>query len=377
MGRGRARRLNPWIANLLLALASTALCLAAAEVYFRMTSPYVIRKSTTGLTGQRVTGDYSYFMDTLSGRRLIPNTHVTYVDGRRKTTIDVNSHGFRGPEFPTEKGPDETRILVLGDSITFGVRVPEEETYVERMAAYLATKPHSGGARAINGGVEGIGTKDEVDILVSQGLPISPDVVVIGFFLNDGNPPDRLAAGLANPGFVRRNSVLAQTIYRAYKARQYEKGRMEEADMYGWIGTRPAPDWPTNRESLLRYAFTARKDWGAAWVPETWVGIEEQMKRLQALSRDHEFKIVLVALPVAYQVYATYVEDAPQQRLRELARKYGFGFLDLLPVFRSETGSRTIFLDWCHLAVDGHDIAGKALATLLAEDGETRGGSLP
>lgn len=356
-----------WKGGILLLLLSTAFSLIAAEVYFRLTSPYIIRKSTTGLTGKEVSGDYSYFMDTLSSRRLIPNTHVVYVDGYSKTKIDINSHGFRDDEIPAIKKPDETRILVLGDSITFGATMRKEYTYVERAETYLAAESRYGRISLINAGVEGIGTKDEIDILVDQGLAVSPDIVVVAFYLNDGNPPDRLAAGLANPGFIRRNSVLAQTIYRAYKLKQYRKGEMEEANMYRWIRIPPPPDWRTNRNSLLQYADVAEKDWGAAWKPSTWVGIEEQMKRLQVLAKERNFKVVFVAFPVAFQVYAAYVEDEPQQRLRILADKYHFHFFDLLPVFRSHAGERTLFLDWCHLTVDGHEAAGKALADFLSE----------
>lgn len=354
-----------WQGGILLLLLSTAISLLAAEIYFRLTSPYIIRKGTTGLAGKEVSGDYSYFMDTLSGRRLIPNTHVIYVDGYRKIKIDINSHGFRDDELPAIKNPDETRILVLGDSITFGVSTPKEYTYVERTESYLNEKSRKGRISVINGGVEGVGIKDEIDILVNQGLAVSPDIVVVGFYLNDGNPPDRLAAGLANPGFIRRHSVLAQTIYRAYKFRQYRKGEMEEAKIYGWLSVPPPPDWRINRNSLLKYAEVAEKDWGAAWKSTTWTGIEEQMKRLQVLAGEYNFKVVFVVFPVAFQVFAGYIEDEPQQILKILATKYQFHFLDLLPVFRSNAGRRSIFLDWCHFTIDGHDIVGKELANFL------------
>lgn len=359
---------STWRGGLFLLLLFTIIPLVAAEIYFRLTSPYIIRTSTVGLTGKKIAGDYGYFMDTLSGRRLIPNTHIVYVDGYRKTKIDINSNGFRDDEIPATKKPGESRALVLGDSITFGVSVPKEYTYVERTEGYLTAESRNGKVSVINGGVEGIGTKDEIDILVDQGLAISPDIVIVGFYLNDGNPPDRLAAGLANPGFIRRHSVLAQTIYRAYKLKQYQKGKMKEAYPYGWLNVPPPHDWRTNRHSLSGYAKVAKKDWGAAWESDSWVGIEEQMKRLQALAQKHDFKVVLVAFPVSFQVDAEYVEDAPQQRLRNLANKYNFHFFDFLPVFRSYATQRTLFLDWCHLTVDGHDIVGKELASFLSEN---------
>jgi lysophospholipase L1-like esterase len=364
--RKREAWVKPWKVMVFLLLLSIAIPLVAAEIYFRLTSPYIIRKDTQGLTGKEVTGDYGYFMDMLSGRRLIPNTHVVRVQNYNKIPIDINSNGFRDNEIPAIKNPGETRILVLGDSITFGANTTQEYTYAKRAEAYLAAESQAGQIRIINGGVEGIGTKDEIDILIDQGLAISPDIVVVGFYLNDGNPPDRLAAGLANPGFIRKHSVLAQTIYRTYKFRQYSKGEMEEAFMYGWLTSPPPQDWRTNRDSLLQYAAIAEKDWGAAWNPDTWAGIDEQMKRLQVLAKDHNFKVVIASFPIVFQVDAEYLENEPQQRLKALADKYHFQFLDLLPVFRSNS-DRNIFFDWCHLSNVGHDIVGMTLARFLSE----------
>lgn len=179
-------------------------------------------------------------MDTLSGRRLIPNTHVVLVTPDGKIPVNINSNGFRGKEIPIQKKDNEKRIIVLGDSITFAASVHQERTYVQIAEDYL-TAEYKGrrDIRLINGGVDGIGLKDEIDILVKQGMEIMPDVVVVGFYLNDGNPPDRLAAGLANPNFIRRHSVLAQTIYRQYKLWQYNKGEMKEADMFRWAYVPP------------------------------------------------------------------------------------------------------------------------------------------
>lgn len=357
---------KPWKIVVFLLFFSIAIPLIAAEIYFRLTSPYIVRKDTHGPTGKEVSGEYGYFMDMLSGRRLIPNTHVVLVNKYHKTPIDINSNGFRNEEIPAIKNPGETRVLVLGDSIAFGANTPLELTYAKRAEAYLSAVSQTSRIRFINGGVEGIGTKDEIDILVDQGLAISPDIVVVGFYLNDGNPPDRLAAGLANPGFIRRHSVLAQTIYRTYKLRQYGKGEMMEANMYGWLRIPPPPDWRTNRDSLLQYAAVAEKDWGAAWNPNKWGAIEEQMKRLQALAKDHNFKVVFVAFPIAFQVDAAYLENEPQQKLKALAAKYHFQFLDLLPVFRANS-DKSIFEDWCHLSNDGHHIVGATLARFLSE----------
>jgi lysophospholipase L1-like esterase len=364
------RSTGTWKGGLCLLIAATGLCLAGAELYVRKTTPYVIGTSTVPLSGKEVlSGSYGYFLDTFSGRRLIPDTRVLRVgpDGSR-VPIDINSRGLRDDEIPPVKDHDETRVLVLGDSITFGAEVPIAETYPKRAEAYLNGPSRTGWIRCINGGIEGIGTKDEVDLLVDLGLGLSPDVVVIGFYLNDSNPPDRFGMVLANPGFLRRHSVLAQTVYRAYKAFQLSRGELRELDdIYAWTYVDPPADWRTNRASLLRYASVADKDWGAAWKPESWTGIDEQLQRLKKLSDRHDFRVVFCMFPSAYQVYAEYIEDEPQRRLGALTRRYGFAFLDLLPTFRSTERPQKLFVDDCHLTKAGNDVAGRTLAAFLAE----------
>lgn len=225
-GNAKTEQHQSFLVNMLIMLVCVATLLALAEMYFRATTPYIIRSDRRNPLYGRVSGDYAFFMDTVAGRRLIPNTHIIYVLNNIDTKIDINSQGFRGADFPSIKPDGETRVIVLGDSITFGRQVPQEETYVERASMYLQKSEHQG-IRLINAGVDGVGIKDEVDILVSQGLKVSPDIVVVGFYLNDGNPPDRFAAELANPNFLRRHSVLAQTVYRLYKQYQYPRGETE------------------------------------------------------------------------------------------------------------------------------------------------------
>src|ERR1044071_10159386 len=51
--------------------------------------------------------------------------------------VDINSHGFRGPEIPYEKPPATFRILNLGDSVVMGWGVRQEDTYGRRLESLL------------------------------------------------------------------------------------------------------------------------------------------------------------------------------------------------------------------------------------------------
>ena len=54
--------------------------------------------------------------------------------------VHINSQGLRGKEYAIAKPPGTYRILVLGDSMTFGWGVPVEETYPSRLEVALNAK---------------------------------------------------------------------------------------------------------------------------------------------------------------------------------------------------------------------------------------------
>jgi lysophospholipase L1-like esterase len=90
-------------------------------------------------------------------------------DGR---TVRINRRGFRGPE-PEEGGPGRRRVLLLGDSLTFGTGVEDAETFASRLAAAAPS------LEPLNLGVSGYGTDQELLLLEREGFALSPAAVVL------------------------------------------------------------------------------------------------------------------------------------------------------------------------------------------------------
>ena len=84
----------------------------------------------------------------------------------------INSRGTRGPEFTPEKAPGVLRVLVLGDSHTFGFGIPEPETYANLLAGYFKD------VEVINLAVSGFGVDQMLLRLRRDGFPLNPDIVV-------------------------------------------------------------------------------------------------------------------------------------------------------------------------------------------------------
>lgn len=117
--------------------------------------------------------------------RLPPNDYSTVTWGYPV----VNNHlGFREREFQIPKPPDCFRIMVLGDSLTWGAGLPVEQRYTNLLEAKL--KELAGRARieVLNFAFAGASTADEREVLGRHIDVVQPDLVVVGFCVNDPQP---------------------------------------------------------------------------------------------------------------------------------------------------------------------------------------------
>jgi lysophospholipase L1-like esterase len=126
--------------------------------------------------------------DEKLGYTLVPHYTMTHQTSEFSVSIKINSEGLRDHDYPAKKDPMVYRILVLGDSFTFGVGVNAEESYSKMLEAMLNKAPRGKAARTyevINAGVEGYGTEQEYLYLHQLQLRYEPDLVIVGLHNND------------------------------------------------------------------------------------------------------------------------------------------------------------------------------------------------
>ena len=99
--------------------------------------------------------------------------------------VRINAWGFRGAEWTATKPANTFRILVLGDSLTFGQGVEESEVYTTMMEKALVTRFPRQKVEVINTGVQGYSAVDEMNTLNKIGDLLKPDLVLMGFYEND------------------------------------------------------------------------------------------------------------------------------------------------------------------------------------------------
>lgn len=354
--------MNATTRRVLVTLGALTVALGGAETFLRQRATFIVSRG--GATLEHNADLLVRF--TPNGKRLVPNAHVVIRNhylSKKDVLMDVSSLGFRDEELARQKAPGELRILILGDSITWGDYLQADEVYVERAERHLREALPGRTVHVVNAGVGDIGLREELGILEEQGLPISPDVVVVAFYLNDSRPPWGFPKEVGHPGWLRRHSVLADTIYRTFKLKRWMRRQGEQR--FQWVPAFRKLDWANDPAVFQRLVAMAKYDWGAAWDEGSWAVVREGFERLRALSETHGFEVAVVAFPVSFQVYAKALDDSPQRRLEKEAAEAGFAFLDLLPILRARSDDENLFFDQCHPREPANELIGAELASFL------------
>jgi len=297
--------------------------------------------------------------------------------------FSTNSYGFRSRELG-KKEKNDFRILILGDSITLGDYLPQDQTYsafVERDLLSSKAPGLSGkNFQVINGGVGGIGLEEEFAILMESGLLAEPDIVLIGLYLNDAYlSPSIVVTQL--PKWLRASYLLRFVMYRLDRLRfLYEKCTLKkeegvlDRELYLFDRShKMAPVAPVHccdTDEQFNMMISKRfEDWGYAWSDDYWVKIGGLLDMMKQVAEDHQFKLAVVYFPVVYQVRSKVLKNEPQREFERMMKKKRILHLDLLPLLRKkyQEDGVNLFYDQCHYRTDGNKFVGQAIANFLAE----------
>ncbi len=163
-------------ANILLALSSLGVTLFVCEAGVRWLDVTPERE----MNDFRPLADGYYEKHNMLGwvpRKNISGIH-TNSEGR-VTSFKTNSRGLRDREYALTKPAGVTRIVILGDSFTWGWGVDDNKSYVEILESLLKN------TEVLNLGVTAFQTQQEFEYLKLEGMGHNPDIVIIGFCLND------------------------------------------------------------------------------------------------------------------------------------------------------------------------------------------------
>jgi lysophospholipase L1-like esterase len=342
----------------------------------------------------RVVG-FDPFGDLLNGRELIlresdhprlryeltPNTE----GWAWRTQVHVNSAGFRDAEYSEAKG-ERYRVVVIGDSITFGNDLPADRRFTEVAETRLNASHAHPGVDILNLGVGGYDTAMEVASLESIGLRYAPDLVVVAFCVND------ISDNSPNAGYIRSLRAIHSPIYRLRTAQlvrvAWDRARfrwdhsVRNADAEIVLSGTAAPANEARARLVRELAEHAQeKIEPGSEQPLVWYRSEKRLwkilralERLSGLAHEHDFGVLVAIIP--------YLANEPDYRevydlITQLARSLGFDVLRLDDLFAGDRVSalRIRPEDPIHPNVEGHEIIADALSReILSRINDAKGG---
>jgi lysophospholipase L1-like esterase len=239
--------------------------------------------------------------DPLIGHEHTPGTssHLMGVD------VTINSLGLRDHEISIARMPGTGRILMLGDSFTFGWGVPFDHTLGKRLERMFAGEGRS--VEVINAGVGNYNTTMEVQYYLDHGYKFQSDLVVLNYIFNDAEPEPTYH----DDGYLARNSELAVVFLGAMDNFLRRSGAESRWDKY-YLGLYEKPGWDAAKAAIHRLAIAVRAR-GA--------------------------KLIILNWPELHDV-GNYRLQHVSDLVQAVADREGIPFIDLLPAVKDQQSSK-------------------------------------
>jgi lysophospholipase L1-like esterase len=240
-----------------------------------------------------------------------PNSHAFLMG----VDVQINSQGLRDYEYSLAKPVGVYRIMLLGDSTTFGWGVPLNDTTAKILERSLNAKHLPGYDRVevLNAGVGNYDTVQEVTYYQTRGRAFHPDLVVLVYFINDPEP-----VPVERKGFLVDSSYLI-----AFSVNRFD-GVLRR------IGTRP--DWNKYYSSLYednRPGFQACK---------------AALRDLASTAQRENTKLLVTLLPELHQINDSYPFTAAHQKIKNVLASQNAPVLDLIDGLRNHGPESTLWV---------------------------------
>jgi lysophospholipase L1-like esterase len=309
-----------------------------------------------------------FVADEVLGWRLRPNANDVYGGVR----YSINANGLRSPHSDYRKRANAKRILQLGDSVTIGNGLDYEATTAYLLEAALADKLAGLQVEVINAACDGYSPRQEYDLLRLEGLKYSPDLVTLGFVLNDvteelqkkqvwgGKVAGQLTVIAQHRG-IRDHvayGVLARSPLYSFIRHVYLKRKLGEDIQKGAATVEEAHA----RDVVYHHDRPA--------VREAWAATLADVSKIAQTCAASGVPMLLVYYPFQFQIGLPDSLANPQRILRDFCKTSGIHYLDATPLVESDmlaNGRQPSYYyrDGLHPSVEGNCLLAGAMLSSI------------
>jgi hypothetical protein len=250
------------------------------------------------------------------------------VNTRRRWGGPTNSHGYRDEERPLAKPPGIHRIVALGDSFAWGAGVEFEDAYPQRLERMLRRRRHERW-EVVSLARPGMNTVEESAQLSDEGFAYDPELVLLGYCLNDSE--DESAAEL------RRARDWEEL--REERQARHLPSLFERSALWRFVSGRLRATSETQRR-IANYRAQYRDDYSG------WIAGRRALEDMGRRCRERHVPFVVVVFPLfGNPLDGGYPFAEVHTAVDRAAAAAGARVVDLLPAYRG--------LRWELLVVDG------------------------
>jgi hypothetical protein len=300
--------------------------------------------------------------------------------------VRTNSFGLRSPEVAIPKPEGRFRILLLGDSFTFGFRAAQDVIFARKLEELLRSRGYMA-VEVVNAGVlsycpllEYLQYKHRLHVL-------EPDLVVLNFDMSDVQDHLEYSRYLVSspdgvPLFVKEPSL------------GEPPGSLPGLLSFQWVAKR-VNALKRRSEAAAEGVPFARDEDRYLWALDSGPPMEAEVQRtlapiatLATLLRHHRIPLLLATYPQPWQVSAdatplppirdqyaigrdtVHLNDRPFRTLERFAADRGLPYVNATDAFRAYPRPASLFLEQdFHFTAAGHALYAQVLADdLVAND---------
>lgn len=351
MDMGKRRK---FLVNILLLIGGLFFFFILAEGVTRLVMPNSVKLRLMHQPDERL------------GYRLVPNYEMDHQTSDFDSHIKINSEGLRDYEHQKNKDTDTFRVLVLGDSFTFGVGVNLEESYPKVLETMLNNNTSAGGPKkyeVINAGIEGYGTEQEYRYLEELWDRYEPNLVLVGLYSNDISD---VMKGIPTTG--NRFKLIRKFYFISYlRVLQISLSTMFKDIRTGFLQIYQDHYTPELENALQK--------------------TKEYLIKMRDFSYSHGAKTFIIIIPSCFEMdrlewetkgferfYSDEFFNSNMTRFSEIFTEFGemkeIPTLSLLPIFRNSNKIRPLYFNHdFHWNKEGHRLAAESIYNFLEEKG--------
>ncbi|MCS5636939.1 MAG: SGNH/GDSL hydrolase family protein, partial [Myxococcota bacterium] len=277
---------------------------------------------------------------------------------------------MRDDETTLEKPEGVYRIVIVGDSVAYGLTVDQRHAFPQQLEVLLnADTPPGRRYEVLNLGVSGYNVGQIIERLRVLGIPHAPDLVIYAYSLNDPQDFSLELQGLSAMQREAREQLRPGRSLLRWLSHSKVFLLVWRSFQQPW--TRPVRPARQSPDYVAVVSGRHAEYFGELHRGESWQRIEDGLGELAALTRSQSAPAhgLVAILPIHLVGNPHYPLSGLHEKIADAARDRGLEALDLAPALMAGAATTTpaYFNDPFHPSALGHRLAAQGLLEWIRE----------